>query len=49
MRQALQDVTSGPRFANVKIDGANLERVLSNRDGIFIVNRIRGALGHPPI
>ncbi len=25
----LQDVTSGPRFANVKIDGANLERVLS--------------------
>ena len=27
----LQDVTSGPRFASVKIDGANLERVLSSR------------------
>ena len=34
----MQDVTSGPRFANVKIDGANLERVLSNRDGMFIMN-----------
>ena len=41
----LQDVPAGPRFASVKIDGANLERVLSSRDGTFIVNRIRGALG----
>ncbi len=39
----------GPRFANVKIDGANLERVLSNRDGTFIVNRLRGSLGYQPI
>jgi thiamine pyrophosphate-dependent acetolactate synthase large subunit-like protein len=45
----MQDVTSGPRFANVKIDGANLERVLSNRDGMFIMTRLRGALGHAPI
>jgi thiamine pyrophosphate-dependent acetolactate synthase large subunit-like protein len=45
----MQDVSSGPRFASVKIDPANLERVLSNRDGAFIVNRIRGALGHQPI
>jgi thiamine pyrophosphate-dependent acetolactate synthase large subunit-like protein len=45
----LQDVSSGPRFANVKIDAANLERVLSNRDGTFIVNRIRGSLGFKPI
>ena len=45
----MQDVSSGPRFANVKIDGANLERVLSNRDGTFIMNRLRGALGHAPI
>ena len=45
----LQDVTSGPRFASVKIDGANLERVLSSRDGTFIINRIRGSLGHQPI
>ena len=46
---ALQDVASGPRFASVKIDGANLERVLSSRDANFIVNRIRGALGFQPI
>ena len=45
----LQDVTAGPRFASVKIDAANLERALSNRDGTFIVNRIRGALGFRPI
>jgi thiamine pyrophosphate-dependent acetolactate synthase large subunit-like protein len=45
----MQDVASGPRFANVKIDGANLERVLSNRDGTFIMNRLRGALGYAPI
>jgi thiamine pyrophosphate-dependent acetolactate synthase large subunit-like protein len=45
----MQDVTSGPRFANAKIDGANLERVLSNRDGMFIMTRLRGALGHAPI
>ena len=44
-----QDVSAGPRFASVKIDGANLERALSNRDGTFIVNRIRGALGFSPI
>ena len=41
----MQDVSSGPRFASVKIDSANLERVLSSRDGTFIVTRIRGALG----
>jgi len=46
---AMQDVTSGPRFANAKIDAANLERVLSNRDGTFIMNRLRGALGYTPI
>ena len=45
----MQDVGSGPRFANVKIDSANLERVLSSRDGQFTVTRIRGALGFSPI
>ena len=30
---SMQDASSGPRFASVKIDGANLERVLSSRDG----------------
>ncbi|MGY3483682.1 thiamine pyrophosphate-dependent acetolactate synthase large subunit-like protein [Bradyrhizobium sp. USDA 4011] len=46
---SLQDVTAGPRFASVKIDGDNLERVLSGRDGTYIVNRIRGSIGHTPI
>jgi thiamine pyrophosphate-dependent acetolactate synthase large subunit-like protein len=46
--QQIQDL-SGPRFASVKIDGANLERVLSSRDGQFTVTRIRGSLGFAPI
>jgi thiamine pyrophosphate-dependent acetolactate synthase large subunit-like protein len=46
---SMQDVSAGPRFASVKIDSANLERVLASRDGTFIVNRIRGALGFRPI
>ena len=46
---AMQDRSSGPRFASVKIDSANLERVLASRDGGFIVTRIRGALGFGPI
>jgi thiamine pyrophosphate-dependent acetolactate synthase large subunit-like protein len=46
---AMHDVAAGPRFASIKIDSANLERVLANRDGTFIVNRIRGALGFSPI
>jgi thiamine pyrophosphate-dependent acetolactate synthase large subunit-like protein len=45
----MQDVSSGPRFASIKIDSANLERVLSSRDGSFIMTRIRGALGLKPI
>ncbi|HLZ05811.1 MAG TPA: thiamine pyrophosphate-dependent enzyme [Bradyrhizobium sp.] len=47
--KGMQDVRSGPRFANVKIDAADLERVLSNRDGMFVLTRLRGALGHAPI
>ena len=46
---ALQDTTQGPRFANIKIDGANLERVLSNRDGMFMLTRLRAELGFSPI
>ncbi|HXI07836.1 MAG: thiamine pyrophosphate-dependent enzyme [Bradyrhizobium sp.] len=45
----LHDLKSGPRFANVKIDGANVDRILPMRDGNFIVNRIRGSLGFPPL
>jgi thiamine pyrophosphate-dependent acetolactate synthase large subunit-like protein len=46
---SMQDVSSGPRFASIKIDSANLERVLASRDGSFIVTRIRGTLGFGPI
>jgi len=46
---SMQQVSSGPRFASIKIDSANLERVLASRDGSFIVTRIRGALGFGPI
>ena len=48
-KPSMQDVSSGPRFASIKIDSANLERVLASRDGSFIVTRIRGALGFGPI
>jgi thiamine pyrophosphate-dependent acetolactate synthase large subunit-like protein len=45
----MQEVSSGPRFASIKIDSANLERVLSSRDGQYTVTRVRGALGFGPI
>jgi thiamine pyrophosphate-dependent acetolactate synthase large subunit-like protein len=44
-----QDLAAGPRFANVKIDATNLERILPTRDGMFILNRLRGSLGFGPI
>jgi len=44
-----QDLAAGPRFANVKIDAANLERIMPTRDGMFILNRLRGSLGLGPI
>jgi thiamine pyrophosphate-dependent acetolactate synthase large subunit-like protein len=47
--QDLHDIGAGPRFASVKIDSANLERVLSSRDGTYTVNRLRGSLGFNPI
>jgi hypothetical protein len=43
----MRDLSGGPRFASVKIDPANLERVLPNRGGAFIVNRIRGFWATP--
>ena len=46
---SLHDLKSGPRFANVKISSANIERILPMRDGTFIVNRIRGSLGFQPV
>ncbi|MGY8661891.1 thiamine pyrophosphate-dependent enzyme [Bradyrhizobium sp. UFLA05-109] len=46
---SVHDISAGPRFANVKIDSAELERILPTRDGTYIVNRLRGDLGFPPI
>jgi thiamine pyrophosphate-dependent acetolactate synthase large subunit-like protein len=46
---SIQDVATGPRFASVKIDSANLERILPTRDGNFILNRLRGDLGLTPL
>jgi hypothetical protein len=37
--KAIRDVSAGTRFASVKIDAANLERVLPMRGGIFILTR----------
>jgi thiamine pyrophosphate-dependent acetolactate synthase large subunit-like protein len=45
----LADVGDGPRFVSIKIDPATLERVLANRDGTFLVSRIRHSLGFQPI
>ena len=42
LRQRCRTPPAGPRFASIKIDSANLERVLSSRDGQFTVTRIRG-------
>jgi thiamine pyrophosphate-dependent acetolactate synthase large subunit-like protein len=47
--KGLQDITAGPRFANVKIDAAEAQRVLSNRDGMFVITRFRSALGFQAI
>jgi thiamine pyrophosphate-dependent acetolactate synthase large subunit-like protein len=47
--KAIHDLSAGPRFANVKIDSASLERILPTRDGTYILNRIRGELGFQPI
>jgi thiamine pyrophosphate-dependent acetolactate synthase large subunit-like protein len=46
---AMQDLASGPRFASVKIDSAEAERVLAGRDGALTMTRLRGALGFTPM
>lgn len=47
--KAIHDISAGPRFSNVKIDSASLERILPSRDGTYILNRLRGDLGFQPI
>jgi len=48
LRARLHD-RDGPRLATIKIKGENLPRVLPPRDGVYIKNRFRAALGHRPI
>jgi thiamine pyrophosphate-dependent acetolactate synthase large subunit-like protein len=45
----MQDIASGPRFASVKIDSAEAERVLAGRDGALTMTRLRSALGFRPM
>lgn len=40
---------SGTTFATIKIDMGELPRVLPPRDGVYVKNRFRSALGHPTI
>ena len=39
----------GVKLATIKITAENLPRVLPPRDGVYIKNRFRAALGHAPI
>jgi len=48
LRQRLRS-TEGPRFATLKVRAGNAPRVLPPRDGVFVKNRLRAALGHSPI
>lgn len=48
-RAAIHVGSGGPRFAVIKIDPVEHERVLAHRDGSFLVNRVRGTLGYQPI
>jgi thiamine pyrophosphate-dependent acetolactate synthase large subunit-like protein len=47
LRSRLDD-RDGPRLATIKINGENLPRVLPPRDGVFVKNRFRAALGFAP-
>ena len=35
--KAVQDVSAGPRFANVKIDSASLERILPHKNALILI------------
>ena len=44
-RHELQAMTGGPRFATIRISPDNPPRALPARDGVYLKNRFRGALG----
>ena len=39
----------GVRLATIKVKAENPPRVLPPRDGVYVKNRFRAALGHAPI
>jgi thiamine pyrophosphate-dependent acetolactate synthase large subunit-like protein len=45
LRERTHHLVTGPRFANIRIEPEELERVLPIRDGVEIKNRFRAALG----
>jgi thiamine pyrophosphate-dependent acetolactate synthase large subunit-like protein len=45
----VQTIGKGTLFARIPIDPAPLPRILPPRDGVFLKNRIRGALGLSPL
>ena len=47
LRDAIQDLSTGPRFAAIRIANAEHERALAPRDGIHVRNRMRQHLGLP--
>jgi thiamine pyrophosphate-dependent acetolactate synthase large subunit-like protein len=47
--QASLGARRGPMLATIKVAAENLPRVLPPRDGVYIKNRFRAALGHAPI
>ncbi len=45
LRGKLHDISSGPRFARIKIAAGDHVRALPPRDGVFVKNRLRQHLG----
>ena len=44
-RSELAKIEGGPRFATIRITAGNVPRILPSRDGVFLKNRFREALG----
>jgi thiamine pyrophosphate-dependent acetolactate synthase large subunit-like protein len=45
LRGKLHDISTGPRFARIKIAAGDHARALPPRDGVFVKNRLRQHLG----
>ena len=47
LREAMQEIGTGPRFAAIRIANGEHERALAPRDGVHVRNRMRQHLGLP--